>query len=236
MEKKFLLFFFVFIILEAFILGATLPKDKKITKNDFSDGSPQQNPNNVPIGIKQTKAYQDSVHCPDNTNNCYIPPLYTTQETGLANATYNVIDQYLNKSFTGGKIVFHRRTGGTTSGGECGLGISYRMHAGVGSVLWAQPEGQGKWVKSKLTDLPGQDHYIRDDKLCVNKCVKIEYQDKVLTVPIMDETKEKHINELDVTLEAFEWLKPFPAGWTDEQKEAAGGEIKPVKITYINCP
>ncbi|KAF7629958.1 Effector protein GPP, partial [Meloidogyne graminicola] len=210
----------------------TTPKNKV---NPTTTISPKNNGTKVPLSVKQTKNYQDNVRCPENTNNCYIPPLYTPQETGLINATYGVIDKYLNKPFTGGKIVFHPRTGGTTSGGECGLGISYRMHAGVGAILWAQLEGFGKWTRSKLTDL-SVDHYIRDDQLCVNRCVKIEHQDKTLIVPIMDETKEMNINELDVTMETFEWLKPFPPGMSESDKEHAGGEIHDVTITYIKCP
>ncbi|KAF7635746.1 Effector protein GPP [Meloidogyne graminicola] len=190
------------------------------TKTPTNNGK-YVSPINTNMNEKITFSYQDNVLCPPNVNECYIRPLYTPQETGVENSNAGTIDQYLNKPMKG-NFTFHayKPSEKFTYGGACGLGVRYAMHAGVGGPLWGKNDG---WVRSKLNDIPN--HYIRDDKVCINKCVKIEYQNKILTIPIMDSTMNFDYNELDLSEEAFKWL----------EKNPFSGQ-RPATITFMNCP
>uniref|UniRef100_A0A915LQR2 Putative avirulence protein n=1 Tax=Meloidogyne javanica TaxID=6303 RepID=A0A915LQR2_MELJA len=133
------------------------------------------------------------------SNSLTVPPLYTTNETclPLTPDMPGVVDQWLNKPKTG----------------------RFPYHACVGSDLWSPVK---KWVRSCLTDIPN--HYIRNDQVCVNKCVKIEYKNKTLIMPIMDETDYLKPYELDISEPAFKYLEMNPnAGWCT------------ATVTYIRC-
>uniref|UniRef100_A0A914LFV2 Uncharacterized protein n=2 Tax=Meloidogyne incognita TaxID=6306 RepID=A0A914LFV2_MELIC len=154
------------------------------------------------------------------SNSLTVPPLYTTKETclPLTPDMPGVVDQWLNKPKTG-RFVWHALTNAHSYGGECGLGIQYPYHACVGRDLWSPVK---KWVRSCLTDIPN--HYIRNDQVCVNKCVKIEYKNKTLIMPIMDETDYLKPYELDISEPAFKYLEMNPnAGWCT------------ATVTYIRC-
>jgi hypothetical protein len=108
----------------------------------------QRNPPKYPLNDQQVKQLQQELkNMPDNPwpfkpqtcdphynmpqeylnkNELTIPPLYSHGETGVKmdENTPGVINKYLNQTYAG-YIVFHRRTGGSSIGGECGLGIEY---------------------------------------------------------------------------------------------------------------
>ncbi|CAK5087778.1 unnamed protein product [Meloidogyne enterolobii] len=141
---------------------------------------PSSAPTGPPPGLSPSVPAPPSGQYPPGSkvtsNSLTVPPLYTTKETclPLTPDMPGVIDQWLNKPKTG-RFVWHALTNAHSYGGECGLGIQYPYHACVGSDLWSPVKN---WVRSCLTDI--KDHYIRNDQVCVNKCVKIEYKNKTL--------------------------------------------------------
>lgn len=88
--------------------------------------------------------------------------------------------------------------------------------------------------------------YLLNDPVCINKCVKIQYNSKTcvchlfvgnfssffflfcsLTVPINNECPECAQNHVDLSEEAFLWLEP--GGGTV-------GVATGATLTYIECP
>ncbi|KAF7635747.1 Effector protein GPP [Meloidogyne graminicola] len=231
MLKNILSFLFIFILIKTFVFAAekckkpTLPPTEKLYNCPpikASTGGKYISPINNNMTEKLTRGYQACTLCPKNVKECYIRPLYTPQETGLVNANEGIINKYLNKPMSG-KFFFHAYTdkNRTLHGGACGLGLRYSMHAGVSRYLWEHLKGT--WVKSDLDDLPF--HAVRDEAACINKGVRIEYDGKILTIPIMDSTYDIELNEIDLTFEAFDWLKPDTCS-----------SPKPATITFISYP
>nr|CAD2174640.1 unnamed protein product [Meloidogyne enterolobii] len=150
-----------------------------------------------------------------------IPPLYTPEQTGLNyDKAIGVIDKFLNIRYFGNFSFHPFAPDASNSGGECGLGTLYKYHAGFSSELII-PDPLGKnWVPAKFN--PKQ--YIRNDKVCIGICAKIEANGKTLILPLMDETSWLAHNQLDLSEAAFKYLESNPnAGWV------------PAYITYQKC-
>jgi len=79
-------------------------------------------------------------------------------------------------------------------------------------------DGSAQWIPSCLSD----QRVLLNDKICINKCVKITYNGKTwekkyfqkttsilrLTVPITNKCPECPKGHVDLSQEAFLWLEP----------------------------
>nr|CAD2162517.1 unnamed protein product [Meloidogyne enterolobii] len=111
----------------------------------------------------------------------------------------------------------------TLGEGACGIDTASAsipgMSAAASYVLF---DSNAKWIPSCFEDK----HVVRNDKICINKCVKIEYKGKTLTVPINNECPGCPVNHVDLSRKAFDWLEPL---------DGVVGRATNATITYIKC-
>uniref|UniRef100_A0A914ICI0 RlpA-like protein double-psi beta-barrel domain-containing protein n=1 Tax=Globodera rostochiensis TaxID=31243 RepID=A0A914ICI0_GLORO len=152
-----------------------------------------------------------------STQTLVVSPVYTTKDTCLSksNASDSITSK-LNKPIAGGQFTFY----GIGGRGACGLDIDTpsKSAAGSGTLF----NSGAVWVPSCLKD----ERYLLNDRACINKCVKIQYKGKSLTVPINNKCSECAVDHVDLSEEAFNWLEP--GGGTV-------GVAKNATITYLEC-
>ncbi|KAL3070392.1 hypothetical protein niasHT_032182 [Heterodera trifolii] len=146
-----------------------------------------------------------------------VSPVYTTTDTCLSESSASgPITSNLNTAITGGKFTFY----GISGRGACGLDIDTpTMSAAASGSLF---NSSASWVASCMSD----GRYLLNDPICMNKCVKIQYNGKSLTVPINNKCSECELNHVDLSSAAFLWLEP--AGGTV-------GVATGATITYLEC-
>ncbi|KAL7077547.1 hypothetical protein ACQ4LE_003299 [Meloidogyne hapla] len=154
---------------------------------------------------------------PSNGNTLIVDPdrgVAKNMCLSLENAS-GVIDPHLDTPISDGIFTFY----GAGGQGACGIdSATPKMSAAVSAVLF---DSNAKWINSCYTG-----HEVRNDKVCINKCVTIEYHSKTLTVPITNECPECPLNHVDLSREAFDWLEP---------KDGIVGRATGATITYKTC-
>nr|CAD2154855.1 unnamed protein product [Meloidogyne enterolobii] len=147
-----------------------------------------------------------------------VPQVITTKDTclSLSNAS-GIIDSELNSPIEDGIFTFY----GAGGRGACGIDSDQpKMSAAASGSLF---DSSAQWIPSCLSD----QRVLLNDKICINKCVKITYNGKTLTVPITNKCPECPKNHVDLSQEAFLWLEP---------KGGVVGIARNAVITYITCP
>uniref|UniRef100_A0A1I8AY47 DPBB_1 domain-containing protein n=1 Tax=Meloidogyne hapla TaxID=6305 RepID=A0A1I8AY47_MELHA len=182
-----------------------------------------KNNDNAPTSIIPSKV--TTTQSSSGGDSLVVPTVITTKDTclSLTNAS-GIIDSQLNKPIIG-IFTFYDFTGRAACGGDLsaassrGLGQP-KMSAAVSGLLF---DKSAKWVPSCFKDK----RYFLNDKLCINKCVKIAYKGKTLTVPITDQCPECPVGHVDLSEDAFLWFEP---------KGIIVGVGRNAVITYITCP
>uniref|UniRef100_A0A915MQP5 RlpA-like protein double-psi beta-barrel domain-containing protein n=1 Tax=Meloidogyne javanica TaxID=6303 RepID=A0A915MQP5_MELJA len=150
-------------------------------------------------------------------DNMVITQLYTKNETGIK--MYNqsgVFDEVMNKPMNNGILTFYT----TGDGGACGIDNSDPIMSAAASTLLY--DSRAPWLESSLPGKP----YVNTDRICVNKCVKIEYKGKSLTVPINNSCPGCPKNHVDLSIPAWMWLEP----------NYKIGRLFNATLTFMTCP
>ncbi|KAF7629898.1 DPBB_1 domain-containing protein [Meloidogyne graminicola] len=150
-------------------------------------------------------------------NSMVVKQILTQNDTCIKmfNQT-GVFDDIMNKPITNG-IMTHYKTG---DGGACGCDTSDPiMSAAASTELFDQ---RAPWLESCRPGKP----YMNSDRICINKCVKIEYKGKSLTVPITNSCPGCPKNHVDLSIPTFMWLEP---NWRL-------GRIGNITLTFMTCP
>uniref|UniRef100_A0A183BZ68 CBM49 domain-containing protein n=1 Tax=Globodera pallida TaxID=36090 RepID=A0A183BZ68_GLOPA len=98
-----------------------------------------------------------------------VLPVYTTADTCLSESEASgPITSHLNIAITGGKFTFY----GIGGRGACGLETDTPLKSAAASGTLFN--SSATWVASCMAD----SRYMLNDPICMNKCVKIEYNGK----------------------------------------------------------
>uniref|UniRef100_A0A183BQP8 CBM49 domain-containing protein n=1 Tax=Globodera pallida TaxID=36090 RepID=A0A183BQP8_GLOPA len=98
-----------------------------------------------------------------------VSPVYTTADTCLSESEASgPITSHLNIAITGGKFTFY----GIGGRGACGLETDTPLKSAAASGTLFN--SSATWVASCMAD----GRYMLNDPICMNKCVKIEYNGK----------------------------------------------------------
>uniref|UniRef100_A0A183CS58 Uncharacterized protein n=1 Tax=Globodera pallida TaxID=36090 RepID=A0A183CS58_GLOPA len=98
-----------------------------------------------------------------------VSPVYTTADTCLSESEASgPITSHLNIAITGGKFTFY----GIGGRGACGLETDTPLKSAAASGTLFN--SSATWVASCMSD----GRYMLNDPICMNKCVKIEYNGK----------------------------------------------------------
>nr|CAD2187774.1 unnamed protein product [Meloidogyne enterolobii] len=129
-----------------------------------------------------------------------------------------VVDSYLDTP-RDGIFTFY----GVGGEGACGIDTASASIPGISAAAsYVLFDSNAKWIPSCFEDK----HVVRNDKICINKCAKIEYKGKTLTVPINNECPGCPVNHVDLSRKAFDWLEPL---------DGVVGRATNATITYIKC-
>nr|CAD2175194.1 unnamed protein product [Meloidogyne enterolobii] len=107
-----------------------------------------------------------------------------------------------------------------SDGGACGVDTSDPIMSAAASTELFNPKAP--WVESCRPGKP----WMNSDRICINKCVKIQYNGKTVTVPITNSCPGCPRNHLDLSIPTFMWLEP---NWRL-------GRLFNASITFMTCP
>uniref|UniRef100_A0A914ME99 RlpA-like protein double-psi beta-barrel domain-containing protein n=1 Tax=Meloidogyne incognita TaxID=6306 RepID=A0A914ME99_MELIC len=150
-------------------------------------------------------------------NELVVKQILTTNDTCIKMFDQQSdFDWILNYQFNNG-ILTHYKTG---DGGACGVDTSDPIMSAAASTELFNPKAP--WVESCRPGKP----YMNSDRICINKCVKIQYNGKTVTVPITNSCPGCPRNHLDLSIPTFMWLEP---NWRL-------GRLFNASITFMTCP
>uniref|UniRef100_A0A915P9K0 RlpA-like protein double-psi beta-barrel domain-containing protein n=1 Tax=Meloidogyne floridensis TaxID=298350 RepID=A0A915P9K0_9BILA len=149
-----------------------------------------------------------------------VSPAFTNAQTCLKEENTNgPIYAQLNKEIQNGHFTMYGRAE-KQGRGACGFDMNTPdMSAAVSQSLF---NTSAKWPESCLPDK----RTVRNDPVCMSKCVQVTYKGNTLTVPINNMCGGCAIDHVDFTDQAFLFLES--GGYTV-------GDAKGATIKYVRC-